>query len=191
MIGIKYTRAPAAGLSAAMARTLAGAVARGLNRTASQVVTSIARPIAAEAGLNVSAVKKYLSTGKATKSRFTATVAAKNALIPLIHFKAKGPEPSRGRGQGVTARVNGETISYRHAFIATVRGPLPSGVVSPGHRGVFRRRGAKRLPIRQLYGPPLGKLFTKHVAIGRARRDAMLEQNMQHEIAFALSKMKK
>jgi hypothetical protein len=164
------------------------AVSRALNRTATSERAALSRAIASDMGLNVGTVKDAISIEQATAGRLSVRIVAKGKRIPLIDFKAKGPEPSRGRGRGVVAKLPGGRGQYAHAFIATMRS---------GHRGVFQRvpngsrHGAapnrSQLPIYELFGPSIVKVFEKQVPVGEARRTDLLLQNVQHELGFALS----
>ena len=98
--------------------------------------------------------------------------------LPLIDFKAKGPEPSRGRGRGVSYRLPGGRKRAPHAFIAT----MPSG-----HRGVFQRRGSARSPVYQLHGPSLVRVFEKFLPLGAERGREALVKNLRSEIHFAMN----
>ena len=73
--------------------------------------------------------------------------------------------PHRQTRKGVSVEVNrGKRTLVKSAFIATMRN---------GHTGVFVRRGAKRLPIRELLGSrPVDALLHKGEAEGVARRGA-------------------
>lgn len=156
------------------------AIARGINRTADSEKTVMSRGVAQDLGIKVGVAKEAIKVQRATPTRLVARVMAKGARIPLIDLNAKGPEPSRGRGQGVSYRVQGKTTRIPNAFIATVgRGR---------HRGVFVRKGARRLPIRKLFGASIAHVFEKHIPLGEARRNEVLVKNVQHEIEFALSK---
>jgi hypothetical protein len=57
-----------------------------------------------------------------------------------------------------------------------------------GHRGVFQRSGTKRLPIYELFGPSIARVFEKLIPVGEARRTEVLLKNLRHEVEFALSK---
>lgn len=177
-------------MTALQRSVLPRAVARALDRTATSERAALSSEVSTDVGIKVSAVKKAITIRKASRATLSTTVSCEGAAIPLIHFNAKGPVPSRGKGRGVTYRIGRQgRKTIASAFIATVRGPLPNGVVSPGHRGVFMRRGAKRLPIRQLYGPSLAQVFARFVPLGEERRNETLTKNLTHEIEFALSKV--
>lgn len=157
------------------------ALARALNRTANSERTAMARAVAADMGLKVSAARDAIRVIRATAQSQAARVIARGRAVPLIEFKARGPEPSRGRGAGVSYAMQGQRRRIPDAFIAT----MPTG-----HRGVFRRRAAGRLPIRQLYGPSIAKVFGTLAPVGAARRREQLLKNVEHELAFELSRGK-
>lgn len=151
---------------------------RALNRAAVSVRTLLVKNIAADTGLKSGTVRERISITNATESSKVARVSVSGKRIPLIDFGARGPEPSRGRGRGVTARNPGGAGRYPHAFIATVG--------TGGHRGVFERRTRKRLPIRELFGPSLPHVFNKFVPEAIARGEEALVKNLQSELSHAL-----
>lgn len=159
------------------------AIARGLNRTASNVKVAMSRSIATDLRIKVGTVKNNIGIWNATPGRLVTQLTASNKRIPLIQFGARGPEPSRGRGRGVSVRLPGGQSRLPKAFIATMRS---------GHRGVFKRRpGIHRLPIIELKGPSIARVFKKHAAIGQARHTEQLEKNVAHEIEFAINQLRR
>jgi hypothetical protein len=76
------------------------------------------------------------------------TLKVKGDRVPLRAY------PTRQTKKGVSAQVNtGKRSLVPGAFIARMRS---------GHEGVFKRVGAKRLPIRELYGSrPVDALLHK------------------------------
>jgi len=61
-----------------------------------------------------------------------------------------------------------------------------------GHRGVFKHRGTARLPIQELYGPSIPKVFINDailLAMEHLARDRWVKVFNQ-EINFELSKFK-
>lgn len=154
--------------------------ARAVNRAATSGRAAMAQAIRADAGLSSQAVKDAIRIEKATKSRPKAVVEVAGRRIPLIAFQARGPEPSRGRGRGVSYRLPGGRGRVPDAFIATMRS---------GHRGVFKRRqGAKRLPVTELHGPSIPHVFEKRFAVFLDAADKALVKNLASEISFAQSK---
>lgn len=170
-------------------RPLPVALARALNRTATSERAAMGTAIAKDMGLKVGTVKAAIMLVKATAKRLVARLSTTGSRIPLIDFKARGQEPSRGRGRGVSYRLPGSARSRApNAFIATMRS---------GHRGVFERvPGGKRhgprpmraqLPIFELFGPSIATVFSKLAPVGEARRNEVLLKNVQAEVNYALS----
>lgn len=156
------------------------AIARALNRSAGSAKTAMVRVIAADLGLKAGDVRDHVVVKEARPDNLTATFFASGKRLPLIDFRARGPEPSRGKGRGVSARLPGGAGRYPNAFIATM---------GSGHRGVFvRRPGSGRLPITELHGPSIAQSFRKNVSIGAARAKEQLIKNIQSELRFAMSK---
>lgn len=152
------------------------ATVRALNRAMASARTVMVREIARDMGLKAKDVREVMVLREAHAGRLEATLEASAKRIPLIDFKARGPEPSHGKGTGVRYRLPGGRNHAPHAFIATTRS---------GHRGVFQRRGLGRLPIVELAGPSLVRVFKKHRALGLARAQEAFVQNFGHELAFA------
>jgi len=156
------------------------AIARALNRSADSAKTAMVRVIATDMGLKVGAVREFVMVDRATPERLIATFRASAERVPLIDFGAKGPEPSRGKGRGVTAKLKGGAGRYPNAFIAPMRS---------GHRGVFqRKRGVARLGIYELRGPSIWQSFRNNETAAIVRAHEQLAKNLPHELAFALSK---
>jgi hypothetical protein len=152
---------------------------RALNRGIASANTFMGRAIAGDTGLKVGDIKKALTLRKATWSVPEARLATSLKRIPLIDFGAKGPEPSRGRGRGVSYRLQGARGRHSSAFIATM---------GSGHRGVFARRLRARLPIKELFGPSLGHVFAKFRPEGLRLALDTFHKNFDHEIDFAASR---
>lgn len=164
------------------------AVARALNRAGTSARALMGTLVAKDVGIKTGAARDQIKIDRATDTRHVVRLSITGKRIPLIEFRAKGPEPSRGRGRGVTAKLPGGAGRYPHAFIATVG--------TGRHRGVFVRVGAstrvgtgawgKNLPIKELRGPSLPKVFEKFTPEGLARGQASLVTNLRSELRFAL-----
>lgn len=152
---------------------------RALNKSIASGNTMAARLVSQDLGIQVGVVKDFLKVSKASASNLSATLSASAKRIPIIDFKARGPEPSRGRPGGVRASLKSGAGVYPRAFIATM---------SSGHRGVFERvKGATRLPIRELRGPSIWKAYGKVADEVEARVREQLVKNVASEINYALS----
>ena len=141
------------------------ALLRATKRGTLAANTLAASLVAKDTGLLVRDVKSRIRVKAPTAQTMAGELRANLRRIPLIKFKAKGPEPSRGRGKGVTAGAKGRRTTIPSAFIATM---------SSGHRGVFKREGKARGPISQLYGPSVGHVFVKHESEIVARGEEQL-----------------
>lgn len=193
-IEVQGANAIVADFEGASARATKASV-RAINRAITSGRAYIASEMAGDLGLKVREVRDAIRMRKASFERPEARLAATLKQIPLSKFKFRGPRPSRGRGNGVTVQLPSGTARHAHAFIAKVRGPLPSGIFAGGHEGIFVRaaalthksRGAwsANLPIKQLYGPSLGLVFQKHRPAAIAHMTGVFDTNFAHEFAFA------
>jgi hypothetical protein len=155
-------------------------MARALNRAVTSGQTAMTKVIAADTGIASRAIKAEIKVDRAQRTKPVAAIEIAGRRIPLIAFQARGPEPSRGRGRGVSYRLPTGRGRVGNAFIAT----MPSG-----HRGVFKRRAKARLAITELHGPSLPHVFEKHFPVFRAAAEAALVKNLASEISFAKSKL--
>lgn len=157
------------------------------------------RDLARDSGLRVGKVREAFRLQQATQTRLVASIGVGLSRIPLIDFNARGPEPSRGQGRGVSYRKSGVTQRLADAFIATM---------GSGHRGVFRRVGAlgrgqqgpsasrkksrgawsPNLPIVELRGPSLGHIFRKYRPAGVQVVNEALVKNLGHELDWVQQK---
>ncbi len=158
------------------------ALVRAMNRGIKSAQVVMVKGIAGDTGFKQSDVKLRLRLASATRQE--ASLGASTRPIPLIKFKARGPNPSRGRGV-VTYQLAGQRVRVlNNAFIATMRN---------GHDGVFVRTGSarkshgawsKNLPIKQQMGPSLGDVFKKFRPAGIARANEVMAKNLTHELAW-------
>ena len=155
-------------------------VARALNRAQTAGKTATVKAVAQDTGLTQKYVARDLKVDKASRTQLRASLEISGRRLPLIAFQARGPEPSRGRGRGVSYRLPTGRGRIPEAFIATV------GI--GGHRGVFKRRTKKRLPISELRGPSIPHVFEKYVPVFERVAGESLVKNLRSEIDFAKSK---
>lgn len=148
------------------------ALLRALKRGTKAANTLAARLVAKDMGLKVSDVRTRIRLKEPTAQTLSGKLGANLKRIPLIKFGARGPEPSRGRGRGVTYRGKSGRSRHPRAFIATMG----------GHRGVFERKGTARLPIRQLYGASIGHVFAQHRGEILARGEEQVMKELDHQL---------
>ena len=154
------------------------AVTRSLKKSATTGRATMSKSITKDTGLKAGEVKKEIKIKVEPTALFLRVTGAR---IPLVKFGARGPEPSRGRGRGVSYKLKGGRGKIPTAFLAT----MPSG-----HRGVFHRKSTARKPIRELFGPSLVHVFKKFLPSGAKSASEALVKNLRSEIAFALSRSK-
>lgn len=167
-------------------KRVTAAMVRGLNRGVSAGRTLMTQRISQDVALKSRDVREAISLLEATASYPVARIGAGLKRIKLIDFNAKGNLPSRGKGRGVRAKLPGGAGVYPQAFLAKMRS---------GHIGVFSRAtelskrsepGAwgKNLPVYELHGPSLGRVFSKHRPEGLARVEEMFIKTFDHEMRF-------
>jgi len=154
-------------------------MARALNRGGTAGKTAMARAVAKDTGIAVGAVSKEIRIDKANRLLPRVALEIQGKRIPLIAFQARGPEPSRGRGRGVSYRLPGGRGRIGNAFIATMRA---------GHRGVFKRLQNARLPIVELFGPSLPKVFEKFLPLFHQVAGDAAIKTLGQEISWERSK---
>lgn len=195
---ISVTINPAAWDSALakLGRDVGTAAMRAINSTATSAKAAIVPVVAQDMNSTESATDRKVRIREATPSTLSAMLYASRGRVPLIAFRATGPNPSRGRGNGVTVTmpalggssglVTRTAVNFPHAFLARV--PFKGG----RHLGVFERRlGANRrgpkpnrsqLPIWQRYGPAVSAFFEARLPIAVARATAVLPGNFAQEV---------
>lgn len=165
-------------------------ILRAMNRAVLSARTVMVRSMAQDTGLKQKDVRDAIRTENATGTRLQAKIAASLKRLPLIKFGA------RQTAAGVSYKLGGSRNVVPGAFIATVhagKSGFHTGVFArqPGstHRTVDRggRRMRTQLPIVELRGPSLGKVFEKYRPAGIARAQESFATNLAHELKFRAS----
>lgn len=146
-------------------------IVQALNRSMRGVQTVLKRAVSKDMGMKVGSVAKRMAIGKATRSRQQATLRVNDKRVPLMEFKAKQTR------KGVTHRIGGQRRQVPGAFIAE----MPSG-----HKGVFKRRSRRRLPIVELHGPSIYKIAQRHLQVAKARAVKQLGDEIRSGIRRAV-----
>lgn len=142
------------------------AVALALVDTAKASITKAAQLIAKRTGLKSGTVKARLSYDSVRVGDYQATIRSSRKPIPLFDFPGTAQT-----GAGVRTRAWGKSQVIRSAFIANMRS---------GHRGAFRRRSRRRLPIKELWGPTIYGTFATPEVQG------LIRSTMQDRLRTAL-----
>lgn len=165
------------------------AMVSSLNRGIKAGESYMVKRVAGDIGIAQKDVRKATRSDKATATRPAARLAASLKRIPLERFKARGPYPSRGRGNGVSYTLNGSRGRIPSGFLAVMKAGA-----NGGHRGVFTRAGRKssRNPSREAivekFGPSIGHVFAKYRADGKARAYDAFLANFDREVAYRVAK---
>ncbi len=160
------------------------AMIRAMNRGIGAANTLMASGIARDTGLKNRDVKSAMNVHNATLFAPTARLSSSLHRLPLSKWPFSGPQPSRGRGRGVTVRIKGGAGRYPNAFIVKLRS---------GHVGIFERaasgttkksKGAwsNNLPIVELPGPSIGHVFLKFRDAGIRRAMEVFDSTLTHEL---------
>lgn len=162
------------------------ALVRAMNRALASGRSVGVKGVSAEVGLQQKVVRDAMTFREATFQTLTARLGLSLKKIPLSKFNARGPEPSKGKGRGVSWRIGSVSKRGEDMFLATLRS---------GHRGVFSRvvnpserkslgAWSKNLPIFQHHGPSLGYILDKQ---RQPVQKAMIEsfhKNFDHEMEY-------
>jgi hypothetical protein len=162
---------------------------RALNRAITSARVALVRVVSQDMGLKAAIVAQKMIVKEARELLPVATLKANTKKIELIEFRASGPEPSRGRGRGVSVYLQGARVRYPRYFIA--RG------TKTGRRHVFERpdggkeRGPKpnrsQGPIRIKFGPSIYLVARFHRQVGIDRGREALIKNLKSEFRFVLA----
>jgi hypothetical protein len=147
------------------------AVALALVDTAKNSITKASSLIAKRTGLKVATVKTRINYDMVRQGDRLVVIRSSRRPIPLIEFRS-----ARQAGAGVRVNVWGRAQIIQGAFIAT----MPTG-----HRGVYRRKGRSRLPIKELWGPTIAGTFStpEVMTVINTTAKARLRANLLRRIA--------
>jgi minor tail protein Z (GPZ) len=121
------------------------AVALALVDTAKSATAKAASAIGRHTGLRSARIKSNLYYDRVNVGDYETYLRSSRKLIPLIDYG--------GRQTGAGARAAkpwGRAQVFPGTFIRTMPG---------GHRGIFRRTGTARLPIKEMWGPGIWHTF--------------------------------
>lgn len=156
-------------------------MSRSLNKAASFAQTRVVRICAKRLGWKQKFIRPYVILYKAS---YQAWRAGLRFPVRSISARALKPKTHPGRGVSYQEPSTGQRIRQPHAFWAT----MPSG-----HRAIFERRGAKRLPIdEKRYRGGLFQLVTddarSEIEPVMAEANRVLAENVQRQVELILSR---
>lgn len=160
-------------------------VCRAINRAAQKARTETKREVANKYFISQGDVLKTIRLTKASTANLSAQLTSKGGPIALSKFKVS-PE------RGVKRTKRGYSPSVYKAGVEKSGGMKPlSGSpkafiagFSSGHSGVMTRISARRLPLKQLYGPAVPSMIKNDEVIERVQKEATetLEKRIDAEI---------
>ena len=160
-------------------------VCRAINRAAQKARTETKREVANKYFISQGDVLKTIRLTKASTANLSAQLTSKGGPIALSKFKVS---PKRG----VNRTKRGYSPSVYKAGVEKSGGMKPlSGSpkafiagFSSGHSGVMTRISARRLPLKQLYGPAVPSMIKNDEVIERIQKEATetLEKRIDAEI---------
>lgn len=109
-------------------------------------------------------------------SALSANVVSRGHAVSLSKFQVTPTRPQPKRKAPIVVRVKrGEGGPVKHAFVAKM---------NSGHIGVFQRAGKRRLPVQELYGPPIPQMLGNPSVSEWVEQKAAekLDERLDHEI---------
>lgn len=143
-------------------RLLQLSLKRGLERTTTTAVKEATQAVTGVYNIKARDVKSYLKVKKPTVEDLVVTIRMSSKPIPLFKFggkryrlRKKPKNSSKTRTYyGASAKVlkKERRKKYKGAFVATMG----------GHTGIYRRKGPKRFPVRELTVISPTSMFRKY-----------------------------
>lgn len=141
---------------------------RALNRALDASATGASREIRKEYNVKHRAVLSTMKKRRASKSSLYAQLRLEGSRIGLIEFGAR--HNRRQPGASVQIKVRGGRKIVAGSFIATRRWLSWQDGAEQAHRGVFRRVGKARYPIRYLRSISIPQAFSNRAVIEAIQR---------------------
>ena len=161
-------------------KTIEKAVSRAAKRAADAGKAETKRQLAAEYTLPSTEIGQTISTGG---SEIGAWMRLLSGPIPLPKFKGVTPKgvmpPEKGPVKAQVKKSGGAELKM--AFVAKMK---------TGHIGVFERKGEKRLPIKELFGPSTTSMFKANEKVHTAVQEKIketLDKRIEHEFGRILN----
>lgn len=147
-----------------------------INRSIAKVKTRVVRRIAQKTGVAQKQIRSLIRERKATRTSFVGSISIRAKTPNAIRFGAKEQR---------------KALSHR-SFRKTIK--TKTGFIGNSGRTAFRREpSAKRLPIRPVYGPNVGRAFgaPKNMAVYQRLARIIMKQEFEARLKFFLSRVKR
>lgn len=162
-----------------------GAV-RALKKSLRSGKTGASKQIRQHINLKKRVVDQRIRTKVISERQLIGSLAVRDRRIELVEFMTPSQIAAAYR-RGQAGRSKGVAVK---AYKQKGRQVYPGTFVNIGHKDgqwhVLKRTGRERYPVYIQYGPNLIEQYQKALPAFAERMSAVLQQNMDHEIAFAL-----
>lgn len=149
-----------------------------INRTAISARAISSREIVKHYNVKVTDVKRTMIVKRSSRKSLEAEIISKGGVIALSKYKVTPKVVQHKGNKNKPLRVavkkgSGQKI-IRGAFMAQFKS---------GHLGVVRRRGEKRFPVQELYGPSIPQMFKNEAVVAPVKKlvEDRLEKEFNHE----------
>lgn len=150
------------------------AFARALNYGGDRARTQVRRSLAKQTGIAYQQIKNVISTDRAHPAKLSYSLTATGDETNLALFGA------RPGVRGVSAAPWGKRRTFKKSFIVSDYGGK-----------VYKRQGAARGPLSQLWGPNVGReLVREPTSMYWNRAAVIMMYRVAHELRFLISKVK-
>ncbi len=132
---------------------------RALNKVAKSTHVKILRKISGEYAVSQRVLKeKNVFLTRSNYKNLRAIIKIKGRRISLLAFKAK--QLKKGVSYKIKKKGGRKTVyGFMESPPGSGKATVMPNPIGPGHRGVFKRRGRKRKPIVELFGPSIPAAF--------------------------------
>jgi hypothetical protein len=166
-------------------RTMTKAFVHSANTTLSSTRAFIIKMLG-EQGIQRKSIVSRFILNKASSQDLSAELKDDGKSVPLAALSPKRVtiKTERGNRKGVTILLNGQRTLVPGAFLITMKN---------GHKGIFRRVGSKRLPIKQVPGQRLRDFYTSIAGLADSSKAFAREtffKNFQRDFEFYRDKEK-
>lgn len=157
---------------------------RALNRALDKAATDTGREIRKEYNVKQRAIRSALRKRRASSKSLFAKLLVEGVRLGLIEFDARWSR--RMPGASVKVKVQGGRKFVPGSFIGTRRWQSWQDGAEQAHRGVFRRVGKERYPIRYLRSVSVPQAFSNKAVLAAVERVAVetFNKNLQQQLRF-------
>ena len=160
-------------------------VCRAINRAAQKAGTETKREVANKYFISQGDVLKTIRLTKASTANLSAQLTSKGGPIALSKFKVSPKRGGKRTKRGYSPSVYKAGVE-KSGGMKPLSGSPKAFIAgfSSGHSGVMTRISARRLPLKQLYGPAVPSMIKNDEVIERIQKEATetLEKRIDAEI---------